>query len=371
VNVTETFIELIQKIFSKYLKLDRIEDGKCHKYASGGYTGPHKDRRVSEDHIFNLVMFRNSKDVYDSGLYLNNRQIYGDRICLFDPEIEHEVKTVRQERISYTFKVFGKMNWYKYFLHNYKSIPPCQNFMGMVIEAWKNPKRFYTFKGDDTSHLVLVANLKHIMEYSKSYKAVIASICNILELESLDPDKDDYYVERIDIFYPKNIYHVVFQDDTEQDFIGISEIRGNIKTITLKKLTDTEQITHYLTEIKNDIDEKYTNYLNNLDEEKVIAEIKEYQIPTDTLMCVVLSNLYESGVPYEALHPIDKKIYDHFASMTQQIQIKTVNLNECKNVINVFEPSPYRNVKDYSYDVVGRYETDIHISGTCLMIYCR
>jgi hypothetical protein len=261
------------------------------------------------------------------------------------------------------------MNWYQYFLSIQKYVPSkYPNFVEQMITEFQEGKNEYNDYEYDAHR---IADLKAIIMYSGDYNDSIWEIRKLNNYEWPERDFKTWHGKySIEQFVPSEIYHVVFQDDTEQDFIGLSEVRGNVKSIAVKKMSVSERTIYYLQEIKKDIDEKYMNYLNNLDEEKVIAEIKKYQIPTDTLVCVALGYVYESGVPYDGLHDIDKKIYDHFASMTQQIQIKTVKINTCNNVINVFEPSPYINNEYYEYDE-GSYDPEIYTSATCLMIMHR
>ncbi len=371
VQATESLVEFIKKKMSaEYFELDRIEDGKCHKYAKYRHMRPHKDRQVSDDHIFTLVITQQNGTTGGSRFYVNNEYIECNTICLFHPHVEHEVKMViDDERISYIFKVFGKMNWYKYFLSQTNCEKLCYpNFIENIID------HMYVFNKLSIDQMLYNrACLKPIMLYSDRYHGVVLSICDLLGVEP--PvigvyDGITWPSTHMDAFIPKNIYHVVFQDDTEQDFVGVSEIRGNIKSIAVKKLSRAEQVHHYLTEIKTDIDEKYMEYLKNLNIENVLEKIKSHTFNPDTMYYVTLAHTYESGVPYDGLHDIDKKIYDYIAPHQSNgcLEIKNVIVTSEKNVINVFKPSPYQDVSSLEFVDEGAYHADMDATCSCLVV---
>jgi hypothetical protein len=188
VQATETLIEFIkQKMSSHYFELDRIEDGKCHKYPEHGYMRPHKDRQVSDDHIFTMVIVAQDEHHRSGGLYINGNYTCDNTVYLFHPHVEHEVRRVRQERISYTFKVFGKMNWYQYFLSIQKYVPSkYPNFVEQMITEFQEGKNEYNDYEYDAHR---IADLKAIIMYSGDYNDSIWEIRKLNNYEWPEHDK--------------------------------------------------------------------------------------------------------------------------------------------------------------------------------------
>jgi hypothetical protein len=85
---------------------------------------------------------------------------------------------------------------------------------------------------------------------------------------------------------------------------------------------------------------------------------------------VTLAHTYESGVPYDGLHDIDKKIYDYIAPHQSNgcLEIKNVIVTSEKNVINVFKPSPYQDVSSLEFVDEGAYHADMDATCSCLVV---
>jgi hypothetical protein len=359
---SENLFDLVKKnIPSKYLKLERINPGKCYKILPKNFIVVQTEEKVDDTHIFTIVFTSNNNGI-DESIELRSRSAIlfeqfirtgNEQIYLFDPNILTSIHgNVNNTGNTYIFKVFGKMNWYDYMVDNNFIISKSDDmessidFVAQIIARTKD--KFERIKTTEIKDNVEFFKnyFSLILYYSHRYEYILLKIYNLmglLKVEQIPGDIDTNIIDT-EFFIPKSIYHVVFADNTEKEFTEFSKINGNIKSIELKNLGIKEQIIHYLNKIRIDVYEKYEEYLKNLDASQVLSDIKKSNILPGRVYSVALSRLYAVGISYDELHIIDKKIYDYFRLTSHAVTIKNVRDDHID--INIFQESPFQTIID-------------------------
>jgi len=401
VKPSQLLIDIVNKC--KYLTNVRIEDGKCHIYEIGDFMKRHTDRVQSEDHIFTLVI---SYSDIDEETRKNSSYLYGDKdhliiedprsdegvkcvyentLVMFPPTLYHRVSTIKHgRRTSFTFKVFGSMDWCTYFIDR------SYDFSTTVYDHESKTNRdideMHTIFDDIMECEFPISQqtysyLKCIAEMYPQYERVIKQIGDYYELT--DRYRDGYEMmcedERMNKMASKTItgipieYVLTYIDDTTEIVYDVNTtFTKPIKAIRTNGINDNS-VRAVFKQMKNEIIAE----INEPIVDKITSILTTQKWKPNCVYAIQLSHVYLNFDTFEEkAHVNDKCIYDFIKNLPNvHITLKNVRDVETSNtltLIDVFESEiPFCSFDYPEHDDEGSYNTSCMQKTTSVLFYFK